>query len=131
MGAALRAVEHRGRRARVLQQRLGSVRRQERVVAEAAAVVIRPGTPDEGARLKDIAIASKGHWGYPPERVREWAERGDFGRETFEQLALFVADTGERAVAWASVESRGDVAWLADLWVEPEWMGRGLGTRLF
>jgi GNAT superfamily N-acetyltransferase len=94
-------------------------------------VVIRAGSADEGARLKEIAIASKGHWGYAPERVREWAERGDFGRETLEQLALFVADTGERAVAWASVESRGDVAWLADLWVEPEWMGKGLGTRLF
>jgi GNAT superfamily N-acetyltransferase len=94
-------------------------------------ITIRSGSPDEGTRLKEIAIASKGHWGYPPERVREWADRGDFDRRTLEQLTLFVADTGERVVAWASVEPRGDVAWLADLWVEPEWIGKGLGARLF
>jgi GNAT superfamily N-acetyltransferase len=100
-------------------------------VAEEAVVVIRSGRAAEGDRLKEIAIASKGHWGYEPERVREWADRGDFGRETLERLALFVAEAGGRAIAWASVEPRGETAWLADLWVEPAWIGKGVGTSLF
>jgi GNAT superfamily N-acetyltransferase len=93
--------------------------------------VIRRGSAADGGRLKEIAIASKGHWGYEPERVREWADRGDFGRETLERLALFIAEAGGRTVAWASVEARGETAWLADLWVEPAWIGKGIGTRLF
>jgi GNAT superfamily N-acetyltransferase len=100
-------------------------------VAETSSVVIRRGDPAEGARLKEVAIASKAHWGYPLERVREWADRGDFGAETLAKLALFVAEVDGRVVAWASVESRGEVAWLADLWVEPEWIEQGIGTRLF
>jgi len=100
-------------------------------VAEAATVVIRLGSADEGARLKEIAIASKGHWGYGHECVREWADRGDFDRETLAQLTLLVAESGGRTIAWASVEPRGECAWLADLWVEPEWIGKGVGSRLF
>jgi len=93
--------------------------------------VIRRGSAAEGGRLKEIAIASKGHWGYEPERVRDWADRGDFGRETLERLALFVAEAEGRTIAWASVESREQAAWLADLWVEPAWIGKGVGTLLF
>jgi GNAT superfamily N-acetyltransferase len=100
-------------------------------VAEAAVVLIRRGSADERARLKEIAVASKGHWGYEPERVREWADRGDFDRETLDRLALFVAEADGRAIGWASVESRGEAAWLADLWVEPAWIGNGVGTSLF
>jgi len=100
-------------------------------VAEEATVVIRNGSPAEGGRLKEIAVASKGHWGYEPQRVRDWADRGDFDRETLEQLALFVAEADGRVIGWASVEPRVEVAWLADLWVEPAWIGKGAGTALF
>jgi len=100
-------------------------------VAEAPAVVIRRGDAAEAARLKEIAIASKAHWGYELARVRAWADRGDFGAETLARLALFVAEAGGRTVAWASVEPRGETAWLADLWVEPDWIGEGVGSGLF
>jgi GNAT superfamily N-acetyltransferase len=100
-------------------------------VAEEATLVIRPGNAAEGARLKEIAIDSKGFWGYEPGLVREWADRGDFSAETLQKLALFVAEVDGRSIAWASVELREDVAWLADLWVEPVWIGKGIGARLF
>ena len=93
--------------------------------------MIRRGDAGEGAGLKEIAIASKGHWGYEPERVREWADRGDFGADALSRLAVFVAEAEGRAIAWASVELRGGTAWLADLWVEPEWIRKGVGSRLF
>jgi GNAT superfamily N-acetyltransferase len=44
-------------------------------------------------------------------------------------------DEGERlreiAVAWAALIPRGDVLWLDDMWVEPEWIGKGVGSLLF
>ena len=93
--------------------------------------MIRRGRVEEGVRLKQIAIASKGFWGYEPELVRAWADQGDFTPEVLRKLVLFVAETDGRAIAWASVEPRGETAWLADLWVEPDWIGQGIGARLF
>jgi GNAT superfamily N-acetyltransferase len=94
-------------------------------------VTIRAPASDEGARLREIAIASKASWGYELDKVTEWADRGDFSPERLGKLTVFVAEAGERAIGWCSLEPRGEVWWLADLWVEPEWIGKGVGSRLF
>src|SRR5438128_856344 len=101
------------------------------VVAEAAAVVIRSGSPGEGPRLKEIAIAAKGFWGYEPERVLEWADKGDFTPERLSELIVFVAESDGRPIGWSSLIPRGDVGWLEDLWIDPDWIGNGIGAALF
>jgi GNAT superfamily N-acetyltransferase len=92
---------------------------------------IRPPRPREGERLREIAIASKSHWGYDHERVREWAALGDFSPAGLREKELFVADVDEEAVGWAGLISTGEVCWLDDLWISPDWIRRGLGTLLF
>jgi GNAT superfamily N-acetyltransferase len=94
-------------------------------------VRIRPAEPSEGERLRAIAIAAKAQWGYDEERVRESAARGDFSPQGLAAKVVFVADVDGQPVAWASLIAKGDVAWLDDLWVEPDWMRRGIGSRLF
>jgi GNAT superfamily N-acetyltransferase len=94
-------------------------------------VALRGADPYEGERLREIAIASKGHWGYEPERVREWAESGDFSPETLRSNDVYVAEVGDQLVGWASVVAKGDVCWLDDLWIVPEWIGKGIGGKLF
>ena len=100
-------------------------------MAEAQAFTIRPGRSDEGDRLKEIAIDAKGFWGYEPAKVRDWADRGDFTDETLAALTVFVAESGGRVIAWSSVAEKVERAWLADLWVEPDWIGKGVGSALF
>ena len=41
-------------------------------------ISIRAARPDEGERLRQIAIEAKGHWGYDRDWVRAWAATGDF-----------------------------------------------------
>jgi GNAT superfamily N-acetyltransferase len=94
-------------------------------------VSIRRARLDEGERLKEIAIAAKGHWGYDHERVVEWASHGDFTAERLRELIVFVADADGRAIGWASLIPNGRVGWLEDLWIDPKWIGRGIGARLF
>jgi GNAT superfamily N-acetyltransferase len=79
------------------------------------------------ARLREIAFAAKAHWGYDEERVRAWADAIDLedGRE------IFVAERDGGVVAWAAVIPQGEVCVLEDLWVDPPWMGRGVGAELF
>ena len=94
-------------------------------------VEIRSARPDEGPRLKEIAIAAKSHWGYDAESVARWADQGDFSPDGLAKLVVFVAEAGERVVAWSSLARKADGWWLEDLWVEPAWMGKDAGTRLF
>ena len=94
-------------------------------------VSIRPGAADEGARLKEIAIAAKGFWGYEPARVREWADKGDFSPQRLSELTVFVAEADARPIGWCSLIPRGELCWLEDLWIDPAWIGKGVGTRLF
>ena len=94
-------------------------------------VTIRAPARDEGARLKEIAIASKAAWGYELDQVKEWADRGDYSPEQLGKLTVFVAEADEGAIGWCSLEPRGELWWLADLWVEPDWIGKGVGSRLF
>ena len=94
-------------------------------------IVIRPARAAEGARLKEIAVGAKSFWGYDPGMVREWANMGDFSPDRLEELTVFVAESGGRAIGWCSLIPKDDVGWLEDLWIDPEWIGKGVGSRLF
>ena len=42
-----------------------------------------------------------------------------------------MAEAEGRLVGWAALIPRGELGWLEDLWVDPAWIGRGLGRSLF
>jgi GNAT superfamily N-acetyltransferase len=87
---------------------------------------VRRATAADEARLREVAAASKGYWGYDQERVREWAASADLLRE------IWVAERGGRIVAWGAVLPPDDGRCvLDDLWVEPEAIRTGVGTVLF
>jgi GNAT superfamily N-acetyltransferase len=94
-------------------------------------VSVRRARDDEGKRLKEIAIDAKSYWGYERVGVIEWADKGDFTPERLRELIVFVAEAGGQAIGWASLIPKQDVWWLEDLWIDPEWIGRGVGTTLF
>jgi GNAT superfamily N-acetyltransferase len=92
---------------------------------------IRAADPGEAERLREIAFASKSYWGYDLEQVRQWASGLDFSRATLRKKEFYVAEEDGRIVGWSAVIAQGDVCWLDDLWIEPNWMRRGIGTCLF
>jgi GNAT superfamily N-acetyltransferase len=94
-------------------------------------VTIRPARFDEGERLREIAIAAKSHWGYELTRVRDWAAQSDFSPAGLTAKTFVVAEAGGRAIGFASLLEHGETWILDDLWIEPEWIGRGIGSRLF
>jgi len=81
--------------------------------------------------LREIAVEAKAHWGYDRALVEEWALGGDFDPESLRKRLLYVAESDGQAVGWAALIPRGEVGWLEDLWVEPAWIGRGVGRALF
>jgi N-acetylglutamate synthase-like GNAT family acetyltransferase len=93
-----------------------------------AVVAVRAAEAADYERLRELTLESKAHWGYDRELVRRWAEGLTFGGEQ----ERWVADMDGFVVAWAAlIPPKDGVAVLDDLWVDPAWMGRGLGSRLF
>jgi GNAT superfamily N-acetyltransferase len=94
-------------------------------------VVVRPALETEFARLREIAVDAKAHWGYERSQVEEWGGRGDFEPESLRAREVYVAEADGEPVGWASLIPRAEVGWLEDLWVDPPRIGRGVGRLLF
>jgi GNAT superfamily N-acetyltransferase len=96
-----------------------------------AEVKIRPFQRGEGARLREVAVEAKVHWGYDRGLVEEWVGGGDFSDDALLARNAFVAEQAGRIVAWGAAFLNGSRMWLDDLWVMPDAMGRGIGRALF
>jgi GNAT superfamily N-acetyltransferase len=94
-------------------------------------VWIRAARLDDGERLREIARRSKSYWRYPAERVEEWAATLDFSAVGMQRKDFHVAIVSGHAVGWMALIVERDVCWLDDMWIDPEWIGKGIGTRLF
>ncbi|HZS31681.1 MAG TPA: GNAT family N-acetyltransferase [Gaiellaceae bacterium] len=91
-------------------------------------ITIRASQPADHERLREVAFASKAHWGYDRGFVRRWAEERTFDDE----CERWVAEADGEVVAWAALLAGQDgIAVLDDLWVDPASFGRGIGTALF
>jgi N-acetylglutamate synthase-like GNAT family acetyltransferase len=89
---------------------------------------LRPAASGDYERVRELTLESKAHWGYDRDFVRSWAEGLTFESDR----ERWVAEVEGEIVAWAALVPPSDgVAVLDDLWVDPAWMGRGLGSRLF
>jgi GNAT superfamily N-acetyltransferase len=93
---------------------------------------IRKAAPCDAATLTEIAIRAKKHWGYSEEQMAHWAS--EFLTVTPEYIAanhVWLASVDSQTVAFAAIKRDGEEMVLDHLWVEPEFMGRGIGRSLF
>lgn len=95
------------------------------------APIIRDARAPDAERLSGLAMRSKAHWGYPDEFLA--ACRGEL---TYDERYLaahraFVVEAGDRIAGFCTLESldHGRVE-LGGLFVEPEFIGTGLGRAL-
>jgi len=95
-------------------------------------VAVRPARAADCERIAEITVASKGSWGYPADRVREWVASLDISEPFLAAAETAVAEADGRVVAWAQLLPPDDGTCVLDhLWVEPKAMGAGIGTELF
>jgi GNAT superfamily N-acetyltransferase len=96
------------------------------VSVRARRAVLQPALASDHPRLREIAAASKGYWGYDQERVRAWADGLDLTRD------IWIVWDGDAALGWvALVRLPSGGCELDDLWVDPVAIGEGVGTVLF
>jgi len=92
---------------------------------------IRPALPNEADVLSHIAFSAKAYWGYPETWMEIWKPQLTFSSEYFVENESWVAEVTDVPVAFYTLQERHGNAWIENLWVHPEFVGKGLGKRLF
>lgn len=90
-------------------------------------VRIRTAREDEISALEALARRSKAHWGYDADFMRAAAPELVVPRALVAGGAVHVAERGGARVGFASL----DGATLRDLWIDPTFIGSGVGALLF
>ena len=93
--------------------------------------MIRAARADEAALLTELALRSKGHWGYDARFLADCRDALTITPRYVEANPVYVFEDGGRVVGFYSLTGAGSVVALDFLYVEPSEVGRGHGRRLF
>ena len=95
-------------------------------------VTIRPARKHEAEVLTDIALESKAHWGYDAAFMEMCRAEMSVSAEDIEQQTVVVAQVGAAIVGFYSLEPDGKGGGeVHKLFVRPDFIGHGIGRRLF
>ncbi len=99
-------------------------------VKTTSSVLIRRGQRTEAALISDIARRAKGYWGYDESFMALASEELTLTETDLERLDLQVAVNDERIVAFYAIDGEPPEGELAHFFVDPDWIGTGLGGTL-
>ena len=94
-------------------------------------VDIQRARPDQAESLTKIAFAAKRHWGYPERWIQIWSEILTVSTEFIEKHETYIAQVEEKPVGFYALSIVENKASLDHMWVLPEYMGQGIGSKLF
>jgi GNAT superfamily N-acetyltransferase len=87
--------------------------------------------PDQAETLTQIALAAKRHWGYPERWIEIWSPILIVSEEYIEKNDVYIACVMGEPVGFYAILIENDRASLEHLWVLPDYMGKGIGAKLF
>ena len=93
-------------------------------------VIVRAEAADAN-RLTSIAGAAKRSWGYPEAWLEQWRPLLTITSGFVSSHPTFIARVGAESVGFYALGEDGGEWELEHLWVQPDWMGRGVGRALF
>lgn len=94
-------------------------------------ISIRRVHPEEADAFTQIALAAKRHWGYPERWIEIWTPQLTFSPAYFETNESWAAVDDDQPIAFYTLLEANETASIENLWVKPEFMGKGIGKQLF
>jgi GNAT superfamily N-acetyltransferase len=95
------------------------------------ALHVRPGRRDEARLLSDLALRSKGHWGYDQAFLDACRAELTLTPQDVEVQRVTVAERDGHLVGFYALAGEPPEGTLEDLFVEPEHIGTGVGRLLW
>ena len=94
-------------------------------------ISIRRVLPEEAMVMSKIALSAKAHWGYPERWMEIWTPLLTYSAEYFDENECWAAVLENSPVGFYTLHEKNGNAWIEDLWVQPEYIGQGIGRQLF
>lgn len=94
-------------------------------------VGFRPPRADELPMASALGLRSKAHWGYDKAFMDACCDELTLAREDLLDSELMLAVTARAIVGVAQLSQNESRAELEKLFIEPDWIGRGIGKLLF
>ena len=92
---------------------------------------IRRARPEEADALRALAHRSKAHWPYDQAFLDAVRPLLELDARDIEASDVWVLEADDQPIGWHRVTLHGPRAELEDLWLEPAWIGTGMGRVLF
>ena len=92
---------------------------------------IRQASPDEAAKLTEIAHDAKRYWGYPEHWIKHWQADLTISPEFIANNDVYVAEQEGELLGFYALIVRENKAELDHMWVAPKHVGSGVGKELF
>jgi GNAT superfamily N-acetyltransferase len=94
-------------------------------------IAILRATPEHAEILTALTIAAKRHWNYPEEWIQIWLPLLTISPEYIRDNETWAVVQNDRCIAYYSLRPDIGFLWLDNLWVMPEFIGKGIGKELF
>jgi len=88
-------------------------------------------SPEQADELTRIALTAKAHWGYPERWLEIWRPQLTFSPEYFVENESWVAVADATPIGFCTLQEKDGTAWIENLWVLPQYIGKGVGKSLF
>ena len=92
---------------------------------------IRRARADEAGAIRDLITRSMAHWPHPPEYLEQAVELMSLSAEDVRRDEAWVVERDGTVVGFYRISREGEVAEIEELHLEPAFIGRGLGRRMF
>jgi GNAT superfamily N-acetyltransferase len=94
-------------------------------------ISVQRANPEQAGQLSKIAFAAKAYWGYPKRWMELWRPQLTFSPEYIAENESWMAVADDTPIGFYTFHEKNGNAWIGDLWVLPDFIGKGVGKLLF
>lgn len=92
---------------------------------------IRRAIPEESQTLTSIALNSKAYWGYSEAFMKECELLLHVPSDRITHDLVYVLTIDKNIIGFYSLLPEGTKAWLEDFFLDPAYIGQGIGKRMW